>query len=294
MKKKIFIVALLIAVIVTVPALYPFTTPFAPTSAMVLSLELQIMLLSAFSGISTTNVFSRTLSGLTPNVTYYLWVKDQAGNISTGYAMRTADDTPPALTSSNVTFSQTPTGWTKQDVTVTVSTTETGYTLQTSQDLIYWTSTNKQIVETNGPVYARLVNSSGTPGDHATYNVTNIDKVAPTAPGRGRVTITRDDVLKRGRIQLNNVTEEDSGINKVILYYKTESESTYSSQTYTYNYEGSMTPRTFTLTAIFPNSTETYYMYAEIYDVAGNIARSCTASVAVGGYTNYADDTATY
>ena len=95
-------------------------------------------------------------------------------------------------------------------------------------------------------------------------------------------------------IGINNVTEEDSGINKVILYYKTESESTYSSQTYTYNYEGSMTPRTFNLTAIFPNSTETYYMYAEIYDVAGNIARSCTASVAVGGYTNYADDATTY
>ena len=249
--------------------------------------------ISSFSGISTTKVFNRTLSGLTPNVTYYLWVKDQAGNISTGYAMRTADDTPPALTSSNVTFSQTPSGWTNQDVTVTVSTTETGYTLQTSQDLVYWTSTNKQIVETNGPVYARLVNSSGTPGDHATYNVTNIDKVAPGF-SKNHVSIWRRTDIPQGSVTFNKIVDEQSGISKVILYYKTESEDTYSTQTYMYNYPGSTTEHTFSFGAMFSSQYEDYYMYAEIYDAAGNIRRTCTASLDYEGNTNYADDTATY
>ncbi len=246
-----------------------------------------------FTTVSSTTVLDKTVYNLSSNTTYWIWVRDQAGNTSTAYAMKTADNAPPALTSSNVTFSQRPTGWTNQDVTVTVSTTETGYTLQTSQDLVDWTSTNKQIVETNGPVYARLVNSSGTAGDYATYNVTNIDKVAPGF-SKNHVSILRRKDIPQGSVIFNKIVDEQSGISKVILYYKTESEDTYSTQTYMYNYPGSTTEHTFRFEAMFSSQYEEYYMYAEIYDAAGNIRRTCTASLDYEGNTNYADDTATY
>ena len=245
-----------------------------------------------FITVTNTSNLYKTITGLSQNTTYYIWVKDQAGNISNSYVMKTTEEAPPALTSSNVTFSQTPTGWTKQDVVVTVSTTETGYTLQTSQDLNSWTNTNKQTVKVNGPVYARLVNSSGIPGDYATYNVTNIDKTAPDY--QNYVSIYRRPDLGQGIITFREVLEEQSGISKVILYYKTESENSYSSQTYTHNYPGSSTSHYLTYSAMFSDQYETYYMYAEIYDVAGNIRRTCTASVDYEGNTNYADDATTY
>ncbi len=199
---------------------------------------------------------------------------------------------PPDLTSSNTTFTQDPTGWTNESVKVIASTTISGYTLQTSQDGTSWSSTNIQTFTSNGTMYARLVNSSGTAGEYTTYDVTNIDITAPTRVVKGMMTISRDNKQNTVRLQLNAIKETQSGIGNVIFYYKAESDTSYSKTTYT-TLQGQTSSTGLFITLVATSESfagQTIYVYAEIYDLAGNMSQSALATIsATGSSTSYGD-----
>ena len=199
---------------------------------------------------------------------------------------------PPDLTSSNTTFTQDPTGWTNESVKVIASTTISGYTLQTSQDGTSWSSTNIQTFTSNGTMYARLVNSSGTAGEYTTYDVTNIDITAPTRVVKGMMTISRDNKQNTVRLQLNAIKETQSGIGNVIFYYKAESDTSYSKTTYT-TLQGQTSSTGLSTTLVATSKSfagQTIYVYAEIYDLAGNMSQSALATIsATGSSTSYGD-----
>ena len=199
---------------------------------------------------------------------------------------------PPDLTSSNTTFTQDPTGWTNESVKVIASTTISGYTLQTSQDGTSWSSTNIQTFTSNGTMYARLVNSSGTAGEYTTYDVTNIDITAPTRVVKGMMTISRDNKQNTVRLQLNAIKETQSGIGNVIFYYKAESDTSYSKTTYT-TLQGQTSSTGLSITLVATSESfagQTIYVYAEIYDLAGNMSQSALATIsATGSSTSYGD-----
>ena len=199
---------------------------------------------------------------------------------------------PPDLTSSNTAFTQDPTGWTNESVKVIASTTISGYTLQTSQDGTSWSSTNIQTFTSNGTMYARLVNSSGTAGEYTTYDVTNIDITAPTRVVKGMMTISRDNKQNTVRLQLNAIKETQSGIGNVIFYYKAESDTSYSKTTYT-TLQGQTSSTGLSTTLVATSESfagQTIYVYAEIYDLAGNMSQSALATIsATGSSTSYGD-----
>ena len=145
---------------------------------------------SNFTSCTNTKTLNATIENLTQNTTYYVWAKDEAGNISV--AKTTKTQKVPDLTTANVSFTYSPSGWTNGNVTATASTTASGYTIETSTDNKAWTATNKQTRSNNGPVYVRLKDSTGQVGGVATGNVTKIDKNAPSATislsGAGTVT----------------------------------------------------------------------------------------------------------
>ena len=120
-------------------------------------------------------------TGLKQSTLYKVVVqaKDRVGNMAEGTTTATTSTVTALIRDGNVSFSANPSGWTKQNVTVTASTTVPGFTLQTSVDGTNWSSTASQTRSTNGLVYARLTDGLNV-GSSATCNVTNIDKIAPT------------------------------------------------------------------------------------------------------------------
>ena len=203
----------------------------------------------------------------------------------------------PDLTSSNTTFRTSTTNWTHEYVTVNVSTTVSGYTLQTTTGNptveSNWANTAYVTATSNCTVYARLTNGS-TSGNYTSYNVTNIDKTKPDAIGKGILTISVDKAKNQGYLQMHSIYDQGdsgqtaSGVARIDGYYRFEGESTatfISSYTYaTINgsevgMSGGSCRFAATSSKITPSATGTLYMYAIVYDVAGNYQRSWTASI---------------
>ena len=210
----------------------------------------------------------------------------------------------PDLTSSNTTFRASTTNWTNEYVTVNVSTTVSGYTLQTTTGNptveSNWANTSYVTATSNCTVYARLTNGS-TSGNYTSYNVTNIDKTKPDAIGKGRLTISMDTAKNNGFLQMNSIYDQGdsgqtaSGVARIDGYYRFEGESTATFiGSYTYatingsevGMSGGSCRFTATSSKITSSATGTLYMYAIVYDVAGNYQRSWTASI---NLANYAD-----
>lgn len=236
-----------------------------------------------------------------------------SANGTTLYAQWEQVASVPDLTSSNTTFRASTTNWTNEYVTVNVSTTVSGYTLQTTTGNptveSNWANTSYVTATSNCTVYARLTNGS-TSGNYTSYNVTNIDKTKPDAIGKGRLTISIDKLKNNGYLQMNSIYDQGdsgqtaSGVARIDGYYRFEGESTATFiGSYTYatingsevGMSGGSCRFTATSSKITSSATGTLYMYAIVYDVAGNYQRSWTASINLStGSTNYQEEVVSY
>ena len=131
-----------------------------------------------FTVVDSTKIFNKIIENKKQSTKYYVWVKDQAGNVSE--VASTTTGTVAGLTDANTIFSKTPNDWTNKDVTVTASTTEKKFALQTKKDNGEWQTTGTQTFTENGTIYARLWDGINA-GTETKLNVTTIDKLAPNA-----------------------------------------------------------------------------------------------------------------
>ena len=229
-----------------------------------------------FTVVSNKESLEVTVEKQKQETTYYVWVKDQAGNVSASKSTATGKVTD--LTSANVKFKYSPSGWTNTDVTATASTTITGYTLQTSKDGETWESKATQTYSSNGTIYARLWDGTNF-GGTATGNFTNIDKTAPTVSTALKTTSsgTNSVALSIG------VTDTNSGLGKIDWYYGTTNNPTTKAGTtpvtaMNTSATGPTTAQTKTYTVTGLATGTTYYFKAIVYDVAGNQVSSTVIS----------------
>ena len=136
---------------------------------------------------SSTSSNKYTFSGLVPGQKYTVTVtvRDNAGNEVVSYSAETTlpADVPDA--ENYITFSYSESGWTRNDVTVTItSIASTSYTIQYSYNGSTWydyNSNSKPKLTTNGPIYARLKDAYGNYGNEITGGFYRIDKTDPIA-----------------------------------------------------------------------------------------------------------------
>ena len=219
----------------------------------------------------------------------------------------TYEEKVPDLTSTNTTFTPNINYWTNQNVTVNVSTTISGYTLQlaTGDPNVEsnWHNATSQEMTANGTVYARLTNGRKS-GGYTSYEVWNIDKTPPFANPKGTLTIGRypspetfGNLTENQSILLvNNIMDNESGVSKIVCYYKSDAQSSYSKSKETvyaqmngtqngiangnYRYIAQFSEENFIGHGI--------YMYIDVYDVAGNVSSSWLSWVnADGTQTSY-------
>ena len=126
------------------------------------------------------------------------------------------------LTTANAKFTYSPSGWTNTNVVATASTDVKGFTIQTSKDGKTWASTSSQTLTSNGKVYARLWDGEDA-GGMLTGNVTAIDKVAPVI----NTNLNISNVTTKSLTLNITTTDANSGLGKIIWYYKKSTESSY-------------------------------------------------------------------
>ena len=209
---------------------------------------------SSFTDVASTKTLSVAPTGYRQGTTYYVWVKDAAGNVSASKSTATGKVTD--LTAANIKFTYSPSGWTNKDVTATASTTVTGFTLQTSKDGSNWSSTATQTYSSNGKIYARLWDGTNF-GATATGNFTNIDKTKPVVTGATATT---------NKIAIT-ATDEASGI---IGYAVTTSNTEPSSFT------DVASTKTLSVAPTGYKQGTTYYVWVK--DEAGNVSESETVT----------------
>ncbi len=208
---------------------------------------------------------------------YYIWVKDEAGNVNEVNKVETAR--VPNLNSEeggNITFKRNVEGWTNDKVTVTAETTEKGYTLETSIDNKLWEQVKSRTYTNNGRMYARLVDGEGQWGGTAETDITNIDRGLPEASielsGAGKVetatvkaTVThtdRESSVKTMKYELNTNSAE----------LGTEEES----------YTGTFSSNGEQLTLSIPSEETTiYYLHVLTIDEANNPRETISKAIKV-------------
>ena len=216
---------------------------------------------------------TKTIDNLSAG-TYNIKAKiyDVAGNsIESSVATVTVKDIPTLVKDDNVTFSSTPSGWTNGTVSVKVTTNVSGYTLQVSSDNKSWQDGNTITRSTNGQVYARLAYGEFT-GGAATYNVSNIDKTAPTVElsqnGGSYVMPTSENATIK-----TTITAKDTGgsnLNK-LQYAWSQSNTTEPTGWTTFSNGQEIEKSDIT-------EPGTWYLWTNVTDVAGNRATNIKVS----------------
>ena len=220
---------------------------------------------SSFTSVTNTKSLDTSLTGYKQSTTYYVWVKDAAGNVSESKTTATTKVTD--LTEANTTFSYSPSSWTNGNVIATASTTITGFTLQTSKDGINWESKATQTYSSNGRIYARLWDGTNY-GGSASGNFTNIDTTKPVVT---EATATTNKITIKA-------TDDESGIVGYAITTSNTVPSSFTSVTNTKSLDTSLTG--------YKQST-TYYVWVK--DAAGNVSES--KSTTTGTVTALVKDT---
>ena len=171
-----------------------------------------------------------------------------------------------------------PNYWTNSDVEVSLSIAKEEYKefkIQYSYDLKTWKDyTEKIVVENNKAIYSRITTGTSVSESYATGNVINIDKKEAEIS----TAMNSSNVTTKGFTVNVGVTDENSGLGKIVWYYKKSDATSYTSEEVIYKdlhsvQAGETTAVTKSKT--YDNLTSgTYNVYAEIYDVAGNITRA--------------------
>lgn len=210
---------------------------------------------------------TKTIDNLSAG-TYNIKAKiyDVAGNsIESSVATVTVKDIPTLVKDDNVTFSSTPSGWTNGTVSVKVTTNVSGYTLQVSSDNKSWQDGNTITRSTNGQVYARLAYGEFT-GRAATYNVSNIDKTAPTVElsqnGGSYVMPTSGNATIK-----TTITAKDTGVSNLnkLQYAWSQSNTSEPTEWTTFYNEQEIEKSDIT-------EPGTWYLWTNVTDMAGNRA----------------------
>ena len=146
------------------------------------------------SGLHTTAYSFSTTAGtyswqsgntktVSSNGTYYIYIRDAVGNIkqATTQKVNMIDKTVPSAP--NVTANST--SWTNSNVTLTASSTDSqsgiaGYSFDGGAT---WQTENTKSFDTNQSVDVYAKDNAGNISSVSTYNITNIDKGAPSVTG---------------------------------------------------------------------------------------------------------------
>ena len=158
---------------------------------------------TSFTSCTSNKTLNVNVGNKTQGKTYYVWVKDAAGNVSAYKQVGTGTVTK---SEGNITFTYSTTNWTNKDITVTANTTITGYKLQTSTDAKTWKDTTSQTLSANGKVYARLADSTNQATGYAVATVDKIDKTKPV------VTIATTTIGKTSIAVTATASDEQSGL----------------------------------------------------------------------------------
>lgn len=171
------------------------------------------------------------------DTTYTIKAYDNAGNVKTEtVTVETAttdnDDLTPENLHANIT--QSPTGWTNTDVTLTLALTNTGDMDDNPyswDDGATWSTSRNSIVEGNGTYIVKVKDMYGNVITSDPYTVNNIDKVAPTASvdykdatTKNTAVFTLTDTPPEGETAVSGVdkltlcTEENGSVDETVVY----------------------------------------------------------------------------
>ena len=198
------------------------------------------------------------------------------------------------------TITYSPTTWTNGNVTITGKATDVGsgivaYQFSTSGSLTAssggWTSitnTKSEISKTysassNGTYYFYAKDAQNNINKKSVV-ISKIDKTKPT------ITTPTISNISDGSFTVNSTfNDTNSGLSKIVVYYKTSSSSTYTDQTTTYTTmnggttgaTGSQT-KSITINNLAPGTI--YNVYVVGYDVSGNSVQSSTVTTTTKKY----------
>ena len=233
-----------------------------------------------FTVVDSTKIFNKIIENKKQSTKYYVWVKDQAGNVSE--VASTTTGTVAGLTDANTTFSKTPNDWTNKDVTVTAATTEKNFALQTKKDNGEWQTTGTQTFTENGTIYARLWDGINA-GAETKLNVTTIDKLAPNA-FTPKATVTTNSIKVDGTT--TDATATSTNGSSGIKEYRFSKDG---GKTYT----NAQTSATYTFSGLTQNVE--YTIVVEAKDNAGNTTtgtvKATTGTVPTASGATYTPNT---
>ena len=233
-----------------------------------------------FTVVDSTKIFNKIIENKKQSTKYYVWVKDQAGNVSE--VASTTTGTVAGLTDANTTFSKTPNDWTNKDVTVTAATTEKNFALQTKKDNGEWQTTGTQTFTENGTIYARLWDGINA-GAETKLNVTNIDKLVPNA-FTPKATVTTNSIKVDGTT--TDATATSTNGSSGIKEYRFSKDG---GKTYT----NAQTSATYTFSGLTQNVE--YTIVVEAKDNAGNTTtgtvKATTGTVPTASGATYTPNT---
>lgn len=208
---------------------------------------------------------------------YYLWIRatDQYNN-SVTYVSNNFYVKYKVPDASQIKVNYSAKYWTNQDVIVRVESNIADFGIQISTDVKNWYSNTTYVFTTNGTIYARFYDKTTQEiGNIMAINVNNIDKTPIKITNQITCTGNSSDGIS---VRLTSVDNE-SGFCKVVWHYTVISTGEhYTTEDVECNMNGYETGnrenviKEKTLTNLRQGNL--YEIYAEIYDVAGNMVRT--------------------